>query len=400
MRVSRWVVACVALASSCGRLEAPPSTSTQQPIVGGSEDAGYPIDDVFLVAMTFDNGVNTICSGTLIGAHSIVTAAHCVDPARQGANSVTIKVTHKPTDMMLLSSDLFDVTDYRLHPSWVATSNTATYDIAMLLLAVSPPGVTPREINRDPLTNFAGEPIKLVGYGRTQPSMQDSGIRRSADATVNSVATETFDFGTAGTLGICSGDSGGPALHTFPDGVERIIGVHSQTSSPNCGVGTDTRIDFHLAFIDQWFVDKEPVDAGVPDAGPPDAGPPDAGVPDAGAPDAGEPDAGAPDAGEPDAGVPDAGPGDSGVVNPGDAGTPDAGQPDAGQPDAGLPDAGPVDAGPVDAGTIDAGAPDGGTGGDTPVTGCGCSSAPSPLFLLLLLLLRALSGARARSAQT
>lgn len=390
MRVSRWVVACVALASSCGRLETQPGTSAEQPIVGGSEDAGYPIDDVFLVAMTFDNGVNTICSGTLIGAHSIVTAAHCVDPARQGATSVTIKVTHKPTDMNLLSSDLFDVTDYRLHPSWVSTANTATYDLAMLLLSKTPPGVTPRELNRDPLTNFTGEPIKLVGYGRTQSSTQDSGIRRSADATVTSVATETFDFGTAGTLGICAGDSGGPALHTFPDGVERIIGVHSQTSSPNCGVGTDTRIDFHLAFIDQWFIDKEPPDAGVPDAGPPDAGPPDAGMPDAGppdagAPDAGEADAGIPDAGAPDAGTPDAGPpADAGIVNLGDAG-----EPDAGPLDSGVPDAGPADAGTADGGAMT----------PAPVTGCGCSTTPSPLFALLLLLARAVTAARARSAQ-
>lgn len=279
----RRTIPLLALLWACGP-ELPPLGRTQQEIVGGSQDAGSIIDDVFLVAMTFDNGANTVCSGTLIGPRSIVTAAHCVDPARQaGATRVTLKVMHKPTDVGLLTSDLISVAEYRLHPNWNAASTNATYDIAMLLLSFAP-GMAPRPINRAPLTNFLGQPLRLVGYGRTDPSQPNSsGTRRVANATLTAMDANSFDFGTAGALGICSGDSGGPALHTFPDSVERIIGVHSLTTSMACGSGTDTRIDFHLGFIDQWLADKE---TSVPDAGPPDAGPllVDAGSkPDAGA---------------------------------------------------------------------------------------------------------------------
>lgn len=311
--------------------------------MGGSVDAGAAVPDVFMIAMTFTNSGgavvgNTVCSATLIGSRSLVTAAHCVDPARQaGAAAVTVKAVMKPNDAALMGSDLLTVTDIRLHPSWTAAATSATYDIAMVLLALVPP-VAPRAINRAPLTGFVGQPVKLVGYGRTDPgNASSSGTRRLANATVTMLDANSFDFGAAGTLGICSGDSGGAALHTFPDQVERLIGVHSLTTSASCGSGSDTRVDFHLPFIDQWMSEKE---GSVFDAGRPDSGSPVV--------DAGKPDAGAPD---------------SGVVVVVDAGA-------------------AVDAGaPADAGTsVDAGVMAGTDGGLVPeaVGGCGCSVGAGP----------------------
>ncbi len=347
-RMVRRLVPLLALIAACGP-DGPRSSTVAQEIVGGSADAGSVVSDVFLIAMTFNNGTSTLCSATLVGPRSLVTAAHCVDPARQtAATSVTIKAVFKPTDVGLMSSDLLAVTDVRMHPMWTASATSATYDIAMLLLA-SPSGISPRPINRAPLTGFVGQPVKLVGYGRTDPSnANSSGTRRLANATVTAVDANSFDFGVAGTLGICSGDSGGPSLHTFPDAVERIVGVHSLTTSASCGSGTDSRIDFHLAFIDQWLLEKEGtggVDSGVPDAGKPDAGKPDSGEPGV-------------DVGKPDSGVVAM---DSGMAT--------------------------MDAGRIDAGVPDAGIVDGGTGGA--VGGCGCSSAPVPwLWVGLLGLLR------------
>ncbi|MBL9036966.1 MAG: S1 family peptidase [Archangium sp.] len=290
----------VVVGVACGSSEGPETFSTAEAaIVGGSSDAGLGINDVFLLGMTFSNGTNTICTGTLVSARTLVSAAHCVDPARQGATSVTIRATNKPNDMNLLSSDLIDVTEYRLHPSWNPSMTSATYDIAMVLLARAPVGVTPRPLNRAALTGFVGQSVTLVGYGRTAANTSNGGTRRAVSATVTAVDANSFDFGSAGTLGICAGDSGGAALHQFGDGVVRLVGVHSVTSSAQCGTGSDSRIDFHQTFIDQFIQQREtssdagiqpPVDSGVPppiDAGAPQ--PVDAGRPDAGRPDAGGP---------------------------------------------------------------------------------------------------------------
>ena len=254
--------------------------SQHQAIVGGSADAGVGRSDVFLIGMTFlpDAG-GSICSAALVGSRTLVTAAHCIDPARRGAAEVRIIAVNRATDRGLVGADIHRMTDYRLHPLWTPTVESASYDIAMVLLDRVPPS-TPRQIAR--AAPSVGQSITLVGYGRDDPARPNtSGVRRAAAATITSVAAESFGFGVAATLGICGGDSGGPTLRVFPDQIERIIGLHSTTPDPSiCGDGVDTRVDFHAGFIDTFLREKDPPP--VPDAGLPDAGLADAGAGDGG----------------------------------------------------------------------------------------------------------------------
>jgi MYXO-CTERM domain-containing protein len=64
-------------------------------------------------------------------------------------------------------------------------------------------------------------------------------------------------LGDGSGKGVCHGDSGGPSFHTFNDGVERLVGVHSYTQTEACTDGADVRVDRYAGFIDQWFADKE-----------------------------------------------------------------------------------------------------------------------------------------------
>ncbi|MHB8879051.1 MAG: S1 family peptidase, partial [Myxococcaceae bacterium] len=184
-----------------------PLAQKHDAIMGGANAASDP--QVFLIDLTFDNAVRTVCSATLIGQRTLVTAAHCVDPARQaGATSVSIKATNKMIASQASTSELIDIVETRLHPSWDPLAAKSSYDIALLLLA-TPATPAPREINRAGLSGFVGQPMRVVGYGRTDPSTSNSGTRRAVTVNVTSDDSDHVFFGASGSTGICAGDSGG-----------------------------------------------------------------------------------------------------------------------------------------------------------------------------------------------
>ena len=91
---------------------------------------------------------------------------------------------------------------------------------------------------------------------------RSSAVRRQVTLNVTAQDASYLDFGVAGSQGTCVGDSGGPAFHTFSDGVTRQVGVLSGGSS-QCGEASDVRVDIHAAFVDQWLADKEPAVCGA-----------------------------------------------------------------------------------------------------------------------------------------
>jgi hypothetical protein len=109
--------------------------------------------------------------------------------------------------------------------------------------------------NRNDETAMSGAPITLVGYGVTDVGGTDYGLRRYADLTVYSVNSEHLTVGDMSTTGICSGDSGGPSIHPFGDGISRVVGIHSDDNG-NCVNGYDTRVDIYTSFIENWLTTK------------------------------------------------------------------------------------------------------------------------------------------------
>lgn len=215
--------------------------SNSDAILAGTADPSST--SVFFVISTFNNGQQGFCTGTLITPRVILTAGHCVDPAREGAQSVMVRVMNEPNDQMLMMSDLRNVVQIRRHPNY---SGQGANDLALLQLDVAVPGVTPELLVRTPPATWANQPIRVVGYGRTSPTgASDTGTRRTLNTTIARSMAETFEYGQAGTLGICAGDSGGPS---FWQG--RLAGVHSYGTTNQCGVGGDVRVDTELAFID------------------------------------------------------------------------------------------------------------------------------------------------------
>lgn len=204
-----------------------------------------------LMDLRFSNGDAAICSGVLVTPRVLITAAHCLDPSLHASTSMTVKATTKPDDTNLKASDFIAATVMTRHPLFNAAEVPSPYDIGMVLLA-SAPAASPMGLQRALPANFVGKSIRAVGYGRTSASATDSGTRRTTKVSVTSMAAKIYNFGVAGSVGTCSGDSGGPSFYTESDGVERVTGIHS-TAESQCGAGDDVRIDTALSFIDGFI---------------------------------------------------------------------------------------------------------------------------------------------------
>ncbi len=222
------------------------ASSSLQAIVGGT--VANPTDNnVFQLIMTEMTGQMGICTSTLIGTRTLLTAAHCVDGAR------SILAHNAPTDTQIQ----FGVNTYRAlqwtaHPAWNPNSQDLRNDIAIILLERAPPNVTPKPWNNVSMSGTQGRPIRALGYGNTTPG-SGNGTRRQVGLTVSMLTQQLIFMGDNVSKGICQGDSGGPTFYTFSDGVERVVGVHSFTTSQTCTYGADTRVDAFATFVQQYL---------------------------------------------------------------------------------------------------------------------------------------------------
>jgi hypothetical protein len=150
-----------------------------------------------------------ICSGTLIGATTFVTAAHCV----AGAGSASLAVQ--------FDTGTVPASGYRFDPAFGKNASDP-HDLAVVTLAWSP-GIAPSLLapvgSAD--RSLKGMSLTAVGYGYYDrvtgggpPRFLYDGVRRSATAPVYSVQQDQIrvlsNANGTGQGGVCFGDSGGP----------------------------------------------------------------------------------------------------------------------------------------------------------------------------------------------
>lgn len=195
----------------------------QAAIVNGQTYNGHPSVGQLQI------GGSGLCTATLIGKRTVLTAAHCI------GSSHTFYVGGKG----------YQAVSAKRHPQY--SSYTQIYDIAVIILGSEPP-ITPSAIPSSAPT--LGMEVTLIGYGVTSENGSDSGVKRIAKNTIAQLdATEMNFLGAGGSKGnTCYGDSGGPAFATI-NGQEVVVGVTSR-GTPPCGVdGIDTRVDAYRSWI-------------------------------------------------------------------------------------------------------------------------------------------------------
>jgi hypothetical protein len=223
-----WLVGCTGISPE------PEVQTAEQAITNGALETGHPEVGVIY------NGVQVTCTGTLIGRHTVLTAAHCV------TDSSAPQTVLLPVSFYLdsLSGQRLQAVEVVVHSEYVGGNSS---DLALVRLdtdlSFPPAQLSPRP----PL---AGESVLMIGFGKSGEPDDTFGTKRRAENVVGKVYAQSFSiFGSGGTNGnLCDGDSGGPTF-AVRDNQEVLIGIHS-TREGMCGQkGNDLRADAFLSWI-------------------------------------------------------------------------------------------------------------------------------------------------------
>ncbi len=264
-------------------------------IING-EDAtrdDYPMTGGLLMSATivsswFGGDVQTfICSSTLIAPDVVLTAAHCVDMETlelsltlgTGTLEDVVQVWSRDADLSAYDasssgqdwpSDAVTVTSTVFPSSWSAsalqTGLADNNDIALMFLSEPVLDVMPAFLptSTEGASLAEGTEVAVVGWGQqthtsgwSAPPAGTYMLKQQGMSFVAELGEPEFKVGEVeGDVRKCHGDSGGPSfawLGTDSEETMRLVGVTShaydRTDCASTG-GVDTRVDYHLDWID------------------------------------------------------------------------------------------------------------------------------------------------------
>lgn len=232
--------------------------SISQPIIAGTPTTGDP---AIMEMLSFRGQIGARCTVTLITPRILLLAAHCFveTPGFERFLFTGNDDRNAPEkDLIPLKTTVFD-------PQY--TTPRQGHDMAIIVLD-TPMAIRPIPINRAPMEQAQGKPVRYVGYGiTTVGNPQSGGVKRHNTAPLAQVSRLLLAVGR-NEHGVCEGDSGGPMLYDDGKG-ESIVGVGSFVTNPAClRESFYQRLDTQMAWLDAQIQKYDPGGA----APPPDGG--------------------------------------------------------------------------------------------------------------------------------
>jgi hypothetical protein len=254
----------------CGGCAAPDMRigTTRSPVVYGEPSPEGGIEDAVLLLRTAVDGVEVLCSASLVAPRLALTARHCIAHLEDGPFNCSVRgeVIDNPTgagrlglDLPAESLEFYGGSTPRKEPlargeRVISTlSETICLDDVALVLLDRPVPIPPLPMRLKAATRV-GEPVILVGYGMNEKQLQTIDFvtqprRRKADLSIADVGPDSIDDGVTtaaprtlwlkGPSG-CIADSGGPLLS---EETLAIVGVYSLLDGATC-TDSDVRHEF------------------------------------------------------------------------------------------------------------------------------------------------------------
>lgn len=218
----RWLLV-IALAAS--------SDAFAQPVTNALPDTGDPA-----VIALINASDQLVCTASVIGPHTVITAAHCI-----AGKPLTLRAFFG--SVLADGGTTIAVTHARQHPLFDPGGN----DVGMITLA-DPAPVTPLELAPPIDGSLVDTQFRVVGFGTTG-ALGGEGTKRLGTAKVAAISAE--DFIAVPDLSLsCLGDSGGPALLAG----DAIGGVVSRVDGQCVDHAVYTRIDIAQDILIQPYL--------------------------------------------------------------------------------------------------------------------------------------------------